>query len=128
MHPGPHPAGLHPAELLTAAISWRPAEDDLVLLAAVADDVPVVAAVLATLPGGARGQVFLEATGPGDVRPIEAPGRMCVTWLRRDLGQDVRTAVGAWLEEMLPADHDREHRVYAWCSGDPAARALTSAS
>jgi hypothetical protein len=49
-----------------------------------------------------------------------------VSWLCRDRGQVIDRAVDAWLAEMLPMEFDREHRVYAWMSGDHAARALTS--
>lgn len=114
-------------DLLPASIAWQPADDDLVLLGAVADDIPVVETVLATLPAKARGQVFLEVDDARGIRPLTAPSRFCVTWLRRDLGQSLRSAVDSWLAEMLPVDLEREHRVYAWISGDPAARSLTNA-
>ena len=77
--------------------------------------------VLATLPTKARGQVFIEVDDEAAIRELSAPGRVCVTWLLRDRGQSLRTAVDAWLGEMLPVEFDREHRVYAWVSGDQAA-------
>ncbi len=115
------------SDLLPATISWQPAAGDLVLLGAVEQDLPVVETVLATLPAKARGQVFVEIDSAASVRELAAPGRVCVTWLRRDLGQSLRGAVEAWLGEMLPVDLDREHRVYGWVSGDRAAQLLTNA-
>jgi len=114
------------SDLLPASISWRPDARDLVLLGAVDDDVPVVETVLATLPARVRGQVFIEVDSAAQIRELAAPGRVCVTWLRRDLGQTLRGAVDAWLSEMLPVDIEREHRVYGWVSGDPVARVLTN--
>lgn len=115
------------SDLLPATISWQPAVGDLVLLGAVDADLPVVETVLATLPAKARGQVFIEVECGDAVRSLAAPGRVCVTWLRRDLGQSLRPAVEAWLGEMLPVDVEREHRVYGWVSGDRAAHLLTNA-
>jgi NADPH-dependent ferric siderophore reductase len=115
------------SDLLPATISWQPAAGDLVLLGAVESDLPVVETVLATLPARARGQVFVEVDSAAGIRDLAAPGRVCVTWLRRDLGQSLSAAVEAWLGEMLPVDLEREHRVYGWISGDRAARIRTNA-
>jgi NADPH-dependent ferric siderophore reductase len=115
------------SDLLPASISWQPADGDLVLLGAVEADLPIVETVLATLPERARGQVFVEVGSAAGIRLLTAPGRVCVTWLRRDLGQSLPAAVEAWLGEMLPVDLEREHRVYRWVSGDRAARVLTNA-
>ena len=115
------------SDLLPASIAWRPADGDLVLLAVRADDLAVAETVLATLPAKARGQVFIEIESMDDVRDLAAPGRVCVSWLARDRGRSLRTAVDAWLAEMLPVDLDHEHRVYAWISGEPAARLITNA-
>jgi NADPH-dependent ferric siderophore reductase len=115
------------SDLLPATISWQPAAGDLVLLGAVETDLPVVETVLSTLPARARGQVFVEVTDVTAIRPLDAPGRVCVTWLRRDHGQSLRSAIDAWLGEMLPVDLDRDHRVYSWVSGDRAAALLTNA-
>ena len=115
------------SDLLPASISWQPATGDLVLLGALEADLPVVETVLATLPARARVQVFVEVYDASAIRSLEAPGRVCVTWLRRDLGQSLRGAIDAWLGEMLPVDLDREHRVYGWVSGDRAATVLTNA-
>lgn len=114
------------SDLLPASICWQPAAGDLVLLGAVDADIPVVETVLATLPAKARGQVFVEVESVDDIRELLAPGRVCVTWLLRERGQSLRTAVEAWLGEMLPVDFEREHRVYGWVSGDRAARTLTN--
>jgi len=114
------------SDLLTASIAWRPADGDLVLLAGTADDLPVIETALATLPSKARGQVFIEVDSMDEMRDLSSPGRVCVTWLSRDSGRSLAVAVEAWLAEMLPVDFDREHRVYAWITGEGAARVLTS--
>jgi NADPH-dependent ferric siderophore reductase len=114
------------SDLLPATIAWQPAEDDLVLLAGVSDDLPVIETVLATLPARARGQVFIEVDSMDEARELGAPGRFCVTWLSREAGRSNAIAVEAWLAEMLPVEFDREHRVYAWISGEGTARVITS--
>ena len=114
------------SDLLPAAIRWQPVVGDLVLLGVRDDDLAIAETVLATLPDRARGQVFVEVGDASGIRVIAGPGRVCVSWLRRDRGQSLETAVEAWLAEMLPVDADREHRVYAWISGEQSARALTS--
>ena len=115
------------SELLVDAIAWSPGDGDLVLLAAEASDLELVETALATLPVKARGQVFIVVDDESGIRELAAPGRFCVTWLRRDRGQQLQSAVDAWLGEMLPIEFEREHRVYAWMSGDRTARTLTNA-
>ena len=114
------------SDVLPASIAWNPADGDLVLLGTELHDLPIAEAVLATLPVKARGQLFVEAASEADIRPVASPGRVCVTWLLRDRGQSLQAAVDGWLAEMLPVEFEREHRVYAWLSGDAAAGALVS--
>ena len=114
------------SDLLPATIAWRPADGDMVLLAVRSDDLAVAETVLATLPAKARGQVFVEVDSMDEVRDLAAPGRVCVSWLARDRGRSLHAAVDAWLAEMLPVDLDHEHRVYAWISGEPAARVISN--
>jgi NADPH-dependent ferric siderophore reductase len=115
------------SDILSAAIAWHPADGDLVLLAGRADDLPVIETALATLPERARGQVFVEVANAGEVRELAAPGRVCVTWLVRERGRSLDSALEAWLAEMLPVEADRDHRVYAWIAGAGTARVLTNA-
>lgn len=114
------------SDVLSASIAWHPADGDLVLLAGTADDLPVIETALATLPGKARGQVFVEVESMDAVAALSAPGRVCVTWLARDRGQSLGVALESWLAEMLPVDLDREHRVYAWIAGEGTARVLSN--
>jgi NADPH-dependent ferric siderophore reductase len=114
------------SDILSASIAWRPAEGELVLLAGRCTDLPVIETALATLPERARGQVFVEVESAGEVRELTAPGRVCVTWLVREQGCTLGTALAAWLAEMLPVEADREHRVYAWIAGEGTAQVLTS--
>lgn len=113
-------------EVVRAAIAWNPGEGDSVLLGAADADIGIAESVAASLPPKARGRIFLEVADASGIRPFAAPGRVCVTWLLRERGQSMRAAVDAWLAEMLPADAQREHQVYAWISGDRAAHALSS--
>jgi NADPH-dependent ferric siderophore reductase len=115
------------SDVLAASIAWQPDDADVVLLAAVEADLPVVETVLATLGAKTRGQIFVEVQHESAIRPLAAPGRCCVTWLVRDRGQSLRGAVDAWLAEMLPVSLDHEHRVYAWMSGAGRARHVTNA-
>ncbi|MEZ5190603.1 MAG: SIP domain-containing protein [Schumannella sp.] len=114
-------------DILADSIAWHPADGDLVLLAGRGDDLPVSEMALATLPERARGQVFVEVGDASGIRTLDAPGRVCVTWLVRDAGARLECAVDAWLAEMLPVDVDREHRVYAWIAGAGTAHVLTNA-
>jgi len=114
------------SDVLPASIAWNPGVGDLVLLGVRLEDLPIAETVLATLPLKARGQLFVEADSDADIRPVVAPGRVGVTWLSRERGRSLESAVGAWLEEMLPVEAEREHRVYAWVSGEACARALVS--
>ncbi len=115
------------SDVLVDSLAWHPEERDVLLLAATDSELPLVEAVLASLPARARGQVFVEVDAEDDVRELAAPGRVTVTWLLRERGQSLRTSVESWLSEMLPVDLDREHRVYAWISGESHARAITNA-
>jgi NADPH-dependent ferric siderophore reductase len=115
------------SDLLSASVAWQPASDDTILVAATEADLPIVETIVATLPAKARGRILVEVDSDADIRPLDAPSRLCVTWLLRERGQSLRTAVDAWLAEMLPVEADREHRVYAWISGDVAAHPITSA-
>ena len=114
------------SDVLPATIAWQPGDGDTVLLAAGADDLAIVESVLASLPAKARGQVFVEVETDAAIRDLAAPGRVCITWLSRERGQSLARALDAWCAELLPLEGDREHRVYAWITGEHSARVLTS--
>jgi hypothetical protein len=74
---------------------------------------------LSTLPLCASGRVFIEVPTVQDIRVIEAPGRMTVTWLAREqrtgapgsgrscvAGQALARATCAWADEMLCDEGD----------------------
>ncbi|MEN2737980.1 SIP domain-containing protein [Microbacterium sp. X-17] len=76
-------------------------------------------ATLAGLPLCATGRVFVEVPDASWIAPIEAPGRMTVTWLDRSrrsgapgtgractAGAALTRAVTAWADEMMCADDD----------------------
>jgi len=108
------------------AIEWRPADGDVVLLAADERDLDTVRLLLATLPVTARGTVFVEVESADRIDPIEAPPRFSVRWLVRDRGQRLERSVDAWLEEMLPISAFGAASVYAWVASRGPARLLTS--
>ncbi|MBK4347459.1 SIP domain-containing protein [Lacisediminihabitans sp. G11-30] len=105
---------------------WSPSATDKLLLAGTERSIPVLRAILASLPAKARGQVFVEVASADDIDPIAGPGRVMVCWLLRDRGQSLQRSVDSWLSEMLPTEFDREHNVYAWVDGAGAARTLSS--
>jgi NADPH-dependent ferric siderophore reductase len=113
-------------EILIPGVAWNPGDADRLLLAADERDIPTLRMILATLPAGARGQVFVEVQSEGDIDPLTAPGRFSVCWLIRDRGQSLRRSVDAWLAEMLPVSAFTESTVYAWVASDGPARLLTS--
>ncbi|TPW70655.1 SIP domain-containing protein [Schumannella sp. 10F1B-5-1] len=115
------------SDVLAAAVSWQPADGDTILLAADETDLPVIETLVATLPARARGRVFVEVESESRIGHLETPGRVCVSWLVRERGQSLRTAVDAYLAEMLPLELEQEHRVYAWIAGERSAHAITSA-
>ena len=105
---------------------WNPGDTDRLLLAGDETAIDTIALILATLPAGARGQVFLEVQSDADVGVVSAPGRFAICWLVRDRGQSLRTSVDAWLSEMLPTSGFEESSVYAWIAADGPARLLSS--
>lgn len=77
---------------------------------------------LATLPLCASGRVFIEVAEAADIRTIDAPARMTVTWLARgdrsgapgtgrscSPGQALARATCAWADEMLCGDEFETH-------------------
>ncbi len=111
---------------LTASISWKPAETDRLLIAGDEHALPAIRTLLATLPGMARGQVFVEVQSVEDIDPLVAPGRVMVCWVVRDRGQSLTRSLDAWLSEMLPVDGLKEHTIYAWIAAEGPAHLLSS--
>ncbi|HWG99598.1 MAG TPA: siderophore-interacting protein [Pilimelia sp.] len=72
-HPGDH-----------GGTAFRPPRDDAPLLIAGDETaVPAAAAILAGLPGTARGEALLEVPHPEDALPLDVPTGVRVTWLPR---------------------------------------------
>ena len=90
-------------------------------------DVPAIAGMLTRLPDTAYGQVFIEVEATVQVRHLDAPEGLVVTWLVRagtdapEGGLAVRAGTG-WVEEWLPEDSTGHHAHYAlWigcCAND----------
>jgi NADPH-dependent ferric siderophore reductase len=110
----------------TLAAAWMPQSADRLLLAGDERALAEIQAILADLPPKARGQVFVEVQSVDDVGTLTTPGRVTVSWLVRDRGQDLRRSVDAWLSEMLPVSAFGESTVYAWIASDGPARLLSS--
>lgn len=79
-------------------------------------------AFLVTLPLCASGRIFIEVPDANDVRVVEAPARMTVTWLPRSSrsgapgsgrsctpGEAVARATCAWADEMLCDGENSTH-------------------
>ncbi|MBT2552244.1 siderophore-interacting protein [Arthrobacter sp. ISL-5] len=57
---------------------------DWYLLAGDEAALPAIAAVIESLPAGARGLAFLEVDTDADIQPIAAPAALQLVWLKRD--------------------------------------------
>lgn len=57
---------------------------DWYLLAGDEAALPAIAAVIESLPAGARGLAFLEVDTDADIQPIAAPAGLKLAWLKRD--------------------------------------------
>ncbi|EEP69686.1 FAD-binding protein [Micromonospora sp. ATCC 39149] len=68
-------------------IEFRPPAAGRLLLAGDETAVPAITAILARLPGDARGQALLEVPEPADALDVSAPPGMRITWLPRDGGR-----------------------------------------
>ncbi|MGK9148748.1 siderophore-interacting protein [Plantibacter flavus] len=102
-----------------------------VLLAGDESSIGELAAVLAMLPICSRGQVFVEVEDAAAITPLQAPGRVVVTWLTRAArsgepgtgarcahGQAVSRATRAWASEMLDVEGHASAEYHVWIGGD----------
>ncbi|GAA2234246.1 SIP domain-containing protein [Herbiconiux moechotypicola] len=113
--------------------SLRDGESAHVLLAGDTGDLPSIRRILDELPDDAYGQVYLEIVSPIQIRPIDRPEGVSLTWLRRDLvphglreiaprGELIRSAVSAWVSEWMPeAPAEGGDRIHLWvgCTASP---------
>ena len=95
-----------------------------VLLAGTAENVVSIAAILADLDDGVRGQVFVEVECREEIIKLPAPGRVVVTWLVREDARGIpaegallQEAVQAWLSEMRTGDEELDIPVDLWIAG-----------
>ncbi|CAL9306103.1 siderophore-interacting protein [Streptomyces sp. SudanB66_2053] len=108
---------LGPAVADNRAIRFRPPEDaSTVLLWADETAVPAAAAVLESLPAGARARVWLEVPHAGDVQELPTAADAEVTWFVRDgcAAPDVPLALDAVWGTSLPSPG----RAYVWIAGE----------
>ena len=107
---GPDARTLVPGNGAVGGVEFRPGEATRILLAGDETAVPAICSIVEHLPADTRGQVFLEVATEADILPLEAPGRMTVSWLARDRragiahGGALGRAVRAWVSEMVVAD------------------------
>jgi NADPH-dependent ferric siderophore reductase len=104
-----------------------------VLLAGDTTDLAAIRRILSGLPEDAYGQVYLEIVSPIQIRPVERPEGVSLTWLRRDLvphglleiaprGELIRSAVSAWVAEWMPEEaSEGRDEIYLWvgCNASP---------
>ncbi|WP_440707867.1 SIP domain-containing protein [Herbiconiux sp. YIM B11900] len=104
-----------------------------VLLAGDTTDLVPIRRILGELPDDAYGQVYLEIVSPIQIRQLERPAGVNLTWLRRDLvphglreiaprGELIRSAVTAWVSEWMPeAPAEGGERIHLWvgCNASP---------
>lgn len=88
-------------------------------------------AAVSTLPGNARGQVFVEVECSDQIVELETPELVNVAWLTRETrsgnpgtsrrcahGQALERAVRAWVSEMSTGDPDRDGgELTVWIEG-----------
>lgn len=109
-----------------------------VLLAGDTTDLVPIRRILGELPDDAYGQVYLEIVSPIQIRQLERPAGVSLTWLRRDLvphglreiasrGELIRSAVTAWVSEWMPeAPAEGGERIHLWvgCNASPRVGSL----
>ncbi|MEU1697934.1 siderophore-interacting protein [Streptomyces pseudogriseolus] len=108
---------LGPAVADNRAIRFRPPEDaSTVLLWADETAVPAAAAVLESLPAGARARVWLEVPHAGDIQELPTAADAEVTWFVRDgcAAPDIPLALDAVRGTPLPFPE----RAYVWIAGE----------
>ncbi|MGA5414000.1 siderophore-interacting protein [Streptomyces pseudogriseolus] len=108
---------LGPAVADNRAIRFRPPEDaSTVLLWADETAVPAAAAVLESLPAGARARVWLEVPHAGDVQELPTAADAEVTWFVRDgsAAPEIPLALDAVRGTPLPSPG----RAYVWIAGE----------
>lgn len=102
-----------------------PSRSSRVLLVGDDSGIDLLCGMLETLPRKARGRAFLEVATAADIRAVDAPGGVTVTWLTRDSRRDglampgelLDRAVRAWLSEMIvTAEHAQD--LSPWFAGD----------
>jgi NADPH-dependent ferric siderophore reductase len=100
-----------------------------IMLAGDVDDLAEIESILASESVTAYGQVYIECTTPGQIRPVAAPPRVTVQWLERctrqsaleplvfaDRGESLAHAIVGWAGEWSEAPCDR---MWIGCDGSP---------
>jgi len=102
-------------------------------------DLAAIQHILSVLPDGAYGQVFIEVLDERDVAPLDAPGRVTVTWLSRVTrpsalrplafaahGEALAVAIAGWVGEWMPAAEESDETTVMWigCAGSAHIAAL----
>jgi NADPH-dependent ferric siderophore reductase len=114
--------------------------DGPVLIAGDVGDVPMIRRLLAAMPPGVFGQVYVEAFARIQYLDLRGPDGVSVQWLYRDVrqsstrkgagaakGEPLLTAVHAWLDEWLLADEDGEYRIWIGARTIPRVNHLCAA-
>lgn len=90
---GPDARSIHSA----IGIDWHPGDATELLLAGDETAAPAICGILEKLPAGARAQAFIEVPTASDARAIDSAADVTVTWLGRDVGEELlENAVRRW--------------------------------
>lgn len=102
------------------------------LVAGDSDDVESIRALLATLPSGAYGQVFIESDERAPRVDLRPPARVAVTYLAASesrphhggteptttaTGTLLADAVASWIEEWMPHEPHLDRIISIWVGG-----------
>jgi NADPH-dependent ferric siderophore reductase len=97
---------------------YKPTEGtDWTLLAGDETALPAITQILSAMPAGRRALVFLEVASPLEMRPVECPAGVHVTWLCRGDAP----AGGGVLREAIARTGFPPGRPYAWLAGESSA-------
>lgn len=101
--------------------------DGPILIAGDAADLHSIRDILGRLPMDAFGQVFIEVFGAIQIEHLQAPPRVNITWLCRDLrrsdervgagaakGEPLVRAVEGWLDEWVHVDEATRQHFSLW--------------
>lgn len=92
-----------------------------VLIAGDVTELDAITALLALLPEGAYGQVYVESSDADRPAVLAAPPRVTVTHVRRGehhvIGEPLSAVVECWVAEWMPDEPQAERTIAIWAGG-----------